>query len=601
MTNDERNLNIGLGVDLDKRSIEAAQAGLKRLGKSAEDAVNVISKPSSAPFNNIETSAESAAKAIDKIPEALKKIPSELSKAQEGFDRINKDVSLAGDFESNLRTAGGAVGAIGGSSAERAIGIGAELPALVEALPRMKESLKGLPATLAASTNALLGIDVSAKVAATGLTGASASMATLALAAAPFLALAAAAAAAAAAFKLLGDRQDDAAKEAEKFVNGLDAFQEATKLTTVELRELQELEADEAKLLERKKEILEERIRAEKDSQNGLQEFGESLGGLWDSGKIDEYQDTIKEYEERLGELSVNQEAYADVLETNANAAADATAALDEMNNALLDRAANEADLLRAQLDAEDRTYEANQDRLDAIAEEEMILRRELEILQQASEKNEETNMRIEELTRQLGNLGKEAQIVGDIASKQGKDSKKTAKDTEKTTRRSNRRRRRSARKTSKSLVKSEEDGAKKRIKAAQDLQMKIADIEFKAQVERQKIAIDGNREQAKILTDAIRSQKDLLFEQDFLGLFKNQEDLVNSLSDAALGTSQALADSLLGQTNSIVQAQAQAGSSVTNNTTNSGGNTITIPISGVSDPAAIAATVQQELAAILG
>jgi hypothetical protein len=75
--------------------------------------------------------------------------------ANEEFGRVSQDVALAGDLESNLRTLGGAAGAAGLGGVERAIGLGAEVPAVIEALPRLQASFAGLPQTLNAAGAAL--------------------------------------------------------------------------------------------------------------------------------------------------------------------------------------------------------------------------------------------------------------------------------------------------------------------------------------------------------------------------------------------------------------------------------------------------------------
>ena len=129
---------------------------------------------------------------------------------------------------------------------------------------------------------------------------------------------------------------------------------------------------------------------------------------------------------------------------------------------------------------------------------------------------------------------------------------------------------------------------------------MKMADLEFKSQEQRQKIAIDANRAQDKIIRDAIRSQRDSLFDQDFLGLFKSKEALADKFEDVAIGASQALADSFLSQSNQVMQARQQvnAGTNTTNNISNV---QLAQSINGAENPQLVAQMVQQEIAAIIG
>ena len=78
-----------------------------------------------------------------------------LEEADASFSATTKNVALAGDVESNLRTVGGGLGAAGLGGVERGIGMAAEAPAVIEALPRLKESFKGMPATIDAASAAL--------------------------------------------------------------------------------------------------------------------------------------------------------------------------------------------------------------------------------------------------------------------------------------------------------------------------------------------------------------------------------------------------------------------------------------------------------------
>ena len=68
--------------------------------------------------------------------------------ANDKFGRTSEGVSLFGDAESNLRTLGGAAGAFGATGIEQGISQVSEIPAIVEAIPRLKEAAVGLPAAL---------------------------------------------------------------------------------------------------------------------------------------------------------------------------------------------------------------------------------------------------------------------------------------------------------------------------------------------------------------------------------------------------------------------------------------------------------------------
>lgn len=74
----------------------------------------------------------------------------QLSRYQQQFDQTSRNVGLAGDVQSNL----GALSALTGSSE---IAVAGEVVALVEELPRLKDAVSGLPATLSAAASAIGG------------------------------------------------------------------------------------------------------------------------------------------------------------------------------------------------------------------------------------------------------------------------------------------------------------------------------------------------------------------------------------------------------------------------------------------------------------
>lgn len=74
----------------------------------------------------------------------------QLSRYQQQFDQTSRNVGLAGDVQSNL----GALSALTGISE---IAVAGEVIALVEELPRLKDAVSGLPATLSAAASAIGG------------------------------------------------------------------------------------------------------------------------------------------------------------------------------------------------------------------------------------------------------------------------------------------------------------------------------------------------------------------------------------------------------------------------------------------------------------
>ena len=78
-----------------------------------------------------------------------------IQRRQDTFDATSRNVALAGDVQSNLGAIQGLAGVAGAGGASQAIGIGGELVALVEELPRLKEAARGLPETVSAAAQAI--------------------------------------------------------------------------------------------------------------------------------------------------------------------------------------------------------------------------------------------------------------------------------------------------------------------------------------------------------------------------------------------------------------------------------------------------------------
>jgi DNA repair exonuclease SbcCD ATPase subunit len=81
--------------------------------------------------------------------------PSTLSARTENFDRVSRDVGLAGDVQSNLGAASSLSSMAGLGGVGQGIGAVGELSALVEELPRLKTAVQGMPATINAAGAAL--------------------------------------------------------------------------------------------------------------------------------------------------------------------------------------------------------------------------------------------------------------------------------------------------------------------------------------------------------------------------------------------------------------------------------------------------------------
>lgn len=130
-----------------EKAVAELNAELKKLDASEKEIDRVA-----AAF----TKASKAAREASENAESL---------AQQRFDKVSQDVGLAGDAESAVRTIGGAAGFFGGSGIEQATGAAGEILATIEALPRLKESLLGLPQTIGSAVTSLGPVGIAAAAA----------------------------------------------------------------------------------------------------------------------------------------------------------------------------------------------------------------------------------------------------------------------------------------------------------------------------------------------------------------------------------------------------------------------------------------------------
>ena len=180
----EQSAEVKAANDAIKKSLDdvakAAKVGgvagaqeFKRLtneGKKLEREMKDIRKG----FDSVGSDApDELQKIIDKaeqLNKTIRKGAGDVRDFDDEFGKSRQRVALAGDVESQARTVGGAIGVVGGRGAEQAIGLGAEIPALVEALPLLKESLRGLPdaARSAAASIGTVGLGLGAAIIAAG-------------------------------------------------------------------------------------------------------------------------------------------------------------------------------------------------------------------------------------------------------------------------------------------------------------------------------------------------------------------------------------------------------------------------------------------------
>lgn len=441
MTNPTNNdVRIAIGYDLDEASVSSAERALSGtdktiadIGKEAKKGSREIGlfaraqanaaksgKQAAASSHDVADALREEAKAAQQAANELEERNRKLQEAQsERFDQTSRDVALAGDVESNLRTVGGTLGAFGGAGAEGAIGKGAEIFAVVEALPRLKEAAAGLPQTFGAAATAM----GTSKAALGGFIGGLA-----ALGIAMQLATAQAERQRAAA-----QGQLDAQREVLDFVSTATSEQVEAELEAARRRREAQVEADRF---------------AQKQLEYARQQLSENFGEIGGIGV--EAAAALKLGAGEIEALRLNAAAAGDTLDatnieiaTLENAlASGATAANDaaqaerdlaaERTQGILDAAQQEGELIRARQEAAKMTREENQQRAKQLADEQERLRGELAVLQNSGDTSEDVARRIEALTQQIANLGQQADVFKNATGKAAEGVASAASNIEK-------------------------------------------------------------------------------------------------------------------------------------------------------------------------
>ena len=374
------------------RDAEKSIAGLidvqDKLNKSIRDSVGVSGKATKETDKLVEQYKD-AITAEKELRDAVNRTNDEFGdrrkvlEANEQFNRTSEGVSLAGDAESQLRTLGGAAGAFGFEGVERGISQVAEIPAVIEALPRLKEAFAGLPGAIGQAASAL------------GPAG---------IAFAAF---------AAAALLIFSELDKEAQKIAETFDTGTEAQRrynqeiQAGILTTEEAnRRLEEITASrkaEELTLQQLQKSYDEAIEGQ-----GLLTVALKTGNRSEEARFA----AIQESEELIKGYTQDQEGLNQALDSGALATADAIEAERELASLRLDEASFAGEL--AELQA--RSSEFSQDQIDSalrqIELQEIRLEAERESLESLDEQTDETTERIEKLNEELDKLGEKSEVL---------------------------------------------------------------------------------------------------------------------------------------------------------------------------------------------
>lgn len=374
------------------REAEKSIAGLIDTQEKLNKAIREAAKDTNKTKNETDDLVDQYKKAITaekELREAVDRTNDEFGErrkvlqANEEFGRATKGVELAGDVESNLRTVGGAAGAFGLQGVERGISQVSEIPAVIEALPRLKAAVAGMPGVLREFTSSLgpAGLALSA-------------VAIVGVALISEITKAEAAAA-----ERLGVFIDSYRELQLELARGSLTTDEATKRieTASKAREV------EAKLLEEIQTIYDARIQGERD-------LGLSMK-LIDQTEEELFQQ-IQKSEKATREYTAEIDLLENALEDGSLATANAIEAERELAQLRLDDARFAGEL--AELTA--RSSEFTQDQIDAelrrIELQEIRLEAEREALESLDDQTDETKERIEELNEALDKLGQKSEIL---------------------------------------------------------------------------------------------------------------------------------------------------------------------------------------------
>jgi hypothetical protein len=463
-------------------------------------------------------------KALELERQQTEEAKSGLRAKQERFDTISQDVSLAGDFQSNLGALRGLSAAAGLGGVSEGLDIGGEVVALVEELPRLGAAAAGLPATLAASKAALLALSKEALAALpgqllalkAGLIAAGQGVVTFLIGLGP-IALAALAAGAAimaliAIFSIFKSSTEEATKVTEAQI-------EAEKLST---------------------EQAQDRLSQIEDEKSKVQEL---IAIREESGQKT---DDLKEREKELNEES---DALNTTLESGANAINDVSKAEEELAEKRRDAAAEAADDAATLEELRQKVRDSNSEELANLQQDlqdrKAVLEAERDALKASGDTSEETQAQLVKLNDSIGDLeeqlnfatsatAKAATAENDLKEKreqQAKEAERQAKEAEREAERQAKEAEREAenrRKEAQRQAKKIADEARKRAEKRIDIQKKADDdllkLQEKYNKDSRKAFVDAQREEAKATRDADKSRKDLLKE-----LSRQEEDLIAS------------------------------------------------------------------------
>jgi hypothetical protein len=230
-------VRITLGLEADKSSIKKTgkeiEKGLTAPAKKAQKAFKAAAGEGTKLNKQLgkkqgKIQIEQSAIAMGELAQQTANANKQAIDLDQNFSDVSKSVAAFGDVESAARTGGGAIGAVGAvggvgdvaGEVEGAIAAFSEIPAVIEALPKLGASVGQVGVKFLTMTGIMAPLTVEAAAASSGIFGMSVATATLVAVAIPLIV---AGAALAAAFFFLKKRSDDATKAAEAYSETIEA------------------------------------------------------------------------------------------------------------------------------------------------------------------------------------------------------------------------------------------------------------------------------------------------------------------------------------------------------------------------------------------
>jgi hypothetical protein len=541
---DDNVINVALQLEADERSAKKAEQQVNKIIKALEK----LQKTTKDPIQraNIQKSIDlykkegvEIIKANEELAkrEAIQKkqialLEKSIAKRQKGeqtalqladerFSQTSRQVALAGDVESGARTVGGALGAFGATGAERGIAQVSEIPAVIEALPRLKVAFQGLPQTISAAAGA---IGIGGGLAAAGLIGG---------------------------LFLLTEAFKSSAKAARETAeaqqNRIDRLLEADEISFKSTEELLSLQQQYNETIA----VSEQQL---KTTTTELGRVNEAYDGTFSSMRETAVQGvtTQKELDEVNDELETSQ--------SNLSAVNAELEKRNDLDTGAVDKAREIGDLRRLEVDALDRTAEANRDRLKDLQTDRSILEEQIASLRASGDTSKRAQEELKNLEAQLRRVGQESGIVSQALANQA--STAVSETVQSNNKISDLRRR---------LSDAEHQEIRQRGAAASEARKKRNDAILKLQS-------DGLRKRAKLINDAQRAereaQKNFLRErdkfaadQDIKALFElaqSEEDAAQKRAEDFKQKQADLADSLKEERKKLLtetKVKARAGS----------------------------------------